>query len=391
MQLWIGLLVAFSLSIAGCWLITKSSKLSNIGNVAPTEDRWHQQATPGLGGIPIYIAFALTAISICAWVPVVSAVLASTLLLVVLGTYDDIKFVSPKPKLAAQLLSSLLFFTLLALNNEGTDAITYAVAQPVLAIAEGHLLSMAHVFICVVWIIGIINAINLLDNMDGLSGGIAFIACITVAFLTNHSIDAGAVSLMYYILGASLAGFLVLNRHPAKLFMGDAGSLWIGFVVATGAIVVASVYFKASMQSSPNSHSSLPAPLTYSGSHAILLYVRGWLLAVVICTVPICDTLMVMITRRLRQQPVSVGGKDHLSHRLVCIGFSQTTSVAILYLVAGIASLLACLIYFQPATVWLGPLCAFIAAVSAGIGWLTNTTSAPAGVAVRKNKTQQYE
>ncbi len=337
MPIWFSALAAFGMTFFGCWFISQSVRLKNIGNVAPTEDRWHQTITPGLGGIPIYIGFVSAALLAGTSQPSCWVIILSALPLLIAGTYDDLKPIAPKTKLVVQLISATVFLVLMARYG-----------------ALGG--SLIQWLVCCIWLVAIINAINLLDNMDGLAAGVALIACLTIAYLLGKSDALSGVSYLYHLLAASIAAFLSLNRHPAKLFMGDAGALWLGFAVGAGVVLLMSDIKNATNAESASS------------------YVQHWSIALLICAVPISDTLMVMITRKLRGQAVSIGGRDHLSHRLVAIGLSDKTGVAMLWLVALIASLLAIGIHRLPSSNWIAIVLAFVAVQVACIVWLTSQT-----------------
>jgi UDP-GlcNAc:undecaprenyl-phosphate GlcNAc-1-phosphate transferase len=218
-------------------------------------------------------------------------------LMFIVGIYDDLRQINPATKLIGQIISaaiaiyfgySLQFFTWAPL-----DALLTAL-----------------------WIVGLTNALNLLDNMDGLAGGIALIAAVYMAFLFNQHGDTQHAVLALALAGA-VAGFLLFNFHPASVFMGDAGSLFLGSALALLTV-------QANGQAS-NILSLVAIPT------CILL-------------VPILDTTLVTVTRLLRGQPVSQGGKDHTSHRLVILGLSERQTVLLLYLMASVAGGTAVLI-----------------------------------------------
>ncbi len=330
MQFYLAVFSAFTISLIACWIITRSHTLKRIGNVEPAENRWHNDITPGLGGVPIFLGVTCATLVAGSTDAVSGVVLLCAVPLLVLGLYDDIKPMQPRTKLLLQTLTALLFLVLV--NSVGNDIFPKS-------IEPDSNYSVFYGFIFCTWVVGILNAFNLLDNMDGLAGGVALIASLTIAYLIADHETLYSLSFLYYLLAASLAGFLVLNKNPAKLFMGDTGSLWIGYLIAVGVLLLSSTtnfHFQDETIGSKN-------PFSFS---------MNWLLAPLLCTVPLSDTLMVMITRTLRGQPVSVGGKDHLSHRLVSIGFSEQSSVAFLWLIALIASALAIAIHQFNLVLW---------------------------------------
>ena len=263
----------------------------------PNKERWHTRPTPMLGGLAFFLGF-LVPVSLLS--PHASGALPFFLIVMLLfavGIYDDLYRISPTTKLMAQIIGaaialffgySLHFFTWKPLD---------------------HLLTA-------VWIVGLTNALNLLDNMDGLATGIGLIAACYLAFLFNQQGDVTYTFLALALAGA-LAGFLVYNFYPASIFMGDAGSLFLG--------------------------SSLSLLTIHANGQASNILS---LVAVPACIllVPILDTTLVTITRLLRGQSISQGGKDHASHRLVILGLNEPQAVLLLYFMATISGASAFLI-----------------------------------------------
>ena len=162
------------------------------------------------------------------------------------------------------------------------------------------------VLVTVLWVVGMTNAFNLLDNMDGLSAGVALVA--SAVFLTNAwALGEFFISLLLLAFIGSLAGFLLYNRHPASVFLGDCGSLFIGYVIASLTLLERYV----------------------SNASSTLFPV---LMPVLVLAVPIMDTATVVMIRLREGRPVYVGDRRHLSHRLVALGFSSRTAVFFIYL-----------------------------------------------------------
>ena len=159
-----------------------------------------------------------------------------------------------------------------------------------------------NLLIMVVWTVGITNAFNLLDNMDGLSAGLAGVAAVTFGVM---GIVEGqpALAIVAAALGGSVLGFLVHNRHPARAFMGDAGSLFIGFMLAIIGI-----------------------KLQFNNLVSVT-----FLVPLVVLGLPIFDTTLVVISRIRHKRAVFLGGRDHVSHRLVQIGLPVKNAVGFLY------------------------------------------------------------
>jgi UDP-GlcNAc:undecaprenyl-phosphate GlcNAc-1-phosphate transferase len=260
--------------------------------VPPRADRWHDHPTPTMGGVAIASATALGFLAVIirpdvlpwpdTWVPVPLAALA----MFVVGVLDDRLQLSPLAKLVSSLIvGAFLVFALSRTQPEGLTSIQTLVAT--------------------VWFAGLCHAMNLLDNMDGLAAGVALIAALLLAILLFEPLGAALV-LMLTALAGALLGFLYWNRNRARLFMGDCGSLFIGSLLAGTALV----------------------PVVAAGD----AFADPALLAIIILVVPLFDTGFVLVLRRLAGRPATRGGTDHVSHRLVSLGFSERSAVRVLYL-----------------------------------------------------------
>jgi UDP-GlcNAc:undecaprenyl-phosphate GlcNAc-1-phosphate transferase len=272
--------------------------------VPPRPDRWHRAPTPTMGGIAIAAATTIGFLVVAARPSIVAdllpwgPVLAASLAMFVVGVLDDRLQLSPLAKLVASL--AIGAFLVFALAGTEPDA-----ARPL------------HTLIAIVWFAGVCHAFNLLDNMDGLAAGVAFIAAGFFGYLLGSELGGAMVILLASLAGA-LIGFLFWNRPTARLFMGDSGSLFIGAMLASTSLVP--LFSTGLALSSP----VVPIAL--------------------ILTVPLFDTAFVLVLRRLAGRSATKGGTDHVSHRLVSLGFSERTAVRILYLVGlvsgGVASLM---------------------------------------------------
>jgi UDP-GlcNAc:undecaprenyl-phosphate GlcNAc-1-phosphate transferase len=173
--------------------------------------------------------------------------------------------------------------------------------------AEILVLDALNVALTIVWVVGITNAFNLLDNMDGLSAGVAFVACL-VLLLNAWLLGEFFISLVLVALMGSLLGFLVYNFHPASIFLGDCGSLFIGFTLASLTLLQRYV-----------SHAS-------SNLFPVIM-------PVLVLALPILDTATVTLIRLREGRPIYVGDSRHLSHRLVSLGMRPPLAVFTIYLV----------------------------------------------------------
>ena len=292
-------LLPIALSFAAALALTPAVRAlaRRIGMVArPKADRWHTRPTALLGGLAIFAAVALAALLFVPKTPQVVAVLVASGFMFALGLVDDLLNLKPYQKLIGQIVCAAgVVACRLVLPWTGLLPVDMAITM--------------------VWLVGITNAVNLLDNMDGLAAGIAAIASAFLAlnFLGNGQADE---AMLLGIFGAALVGFLVYNSNPASIFMGDCGSLFIGFFLASAALI---------SPTGGRTRSFLPV-----------------LAVPVLCLfVPIFDTMLVMVLRKLAGRAVSRGGRDHTSHRLVTLGLSERRAVFMLYGLATLSGALA--------------------------------------------------
>ena len=293
------LVVATALTVALGAVVRRIAP--TIGAVVPPRaDRWHNRATPTMGGVAFVIGTLLpfgVGVALLSpdpagmWLPVVLAAAA----MFVVGVLDDRLQLSP----LAKLVSSLIIGAFLV----------FALATP-----ETAGLPPGHTLVATVWFAGVCHAFNLLDNMDGLAAGVGLIAAAFLAGLAGPMLGPELTLALLTLVGA-LFGFLHWNRIRARLFMGDCGSLFIGAMVAGASLV----------------------PVFRSGG----AFSTPAVIAVLVLTVPLFDTAFVLVLRRLAGRPATRGGTDHVSHRLVSLGFSERSAVRILYLLGIVGGLTA--------------------------------------------------
>jgi len=287
-------ILAFGLSTALTPLVRRFA--IRKGQVAePRADRWHTRPIPLMGGVALFSAFFITLIAALLFMPAsilpskYLPLLACAFFVFALGLIDDIYGMSPQTKLVGQVVAAsvLVFF---GFKIDWFVSYTY------------------NTFFSVFWIVGITNAFNLLDNMDGLAPGIAFISSLFLAIITLLNLGKGPANgqlVILIVLMGVLLGFLLFNFYPASIFMGDSGSLFIGFVLA-GLTTHQRVF-----------HSTHFLPI---------ILVPGLILFI-----PILDTGFVSVMRTLFGRSIAQGGKDHSSHRLVAIGLPERKAVLLLY------------------------------------------------------------
>ena len=291
-------LAAFLLTLAVTPLVRAVAH--RVGAIArPKTDRWHKKPTAMLGGVAIWLSVVAVALAFVPTARATWAVVGTSTFLFVLGLVDDVLHIKPYQKLIGQVLGA-------------ATLVYFGVSRPWTGVEP------VDVAITIFWLIGITNAVNMLDNMDGLSAGIAAIAsgCLAVMFLTS---GAHTEAVLAATLGAALVGFLVYNSNPASIFMGDCGSMFIGFFLATISLL----------------------RTTGAGSPRFLPIIA---VPVLILFVPIFDTTLVTVLRKVAGRAASQGGRDHTSHRLVALGLTERQAVLMLYGFAAVSGLLAVLV-----------------------------------------------
>ncbi len=267
----------------------------------PKMDRWHKKPTAMLGGIAVFLPVVITYIFLVPRAPQTWVVIAASAFLFLVGLVDDLVHTKPYQKLIGQVMGAA-FVIYYGLSTTWTRS------------------ALLNMVITIFWLIGITNAINLLDNMDGLAGGIAAIASIFLAlsFVANGQLME---ALMLAVFAAALIGFLIYNFNPASIFMGDCGSMFIGFFLSSAALL--------SVAGTGGRSRSLLPVLT---------------VPILILFIPIFDTTFVTVLRKLSGRAASQGGRDHTSHRLVALGMSERRAVLMLYGFAALSGLLAMLV-----------------------------------------------
>ncbi|MBM4028199.1 MAG: undecaprenyl/decaprenyl-phosphate alpha-N-acetylglucosaminyl 1-phosphate transferase [Planctomycetes bacterium] len=263
----------------------------------------HERPTPRIGGIAIFIA----AMALIIAVPLVNnnigaafrasrlqvgALLASATLIFLVGLLDDLKGLPARVKFLAELLMAL-----------GLCLVGVRISQ--IGLTEGSLLQLGGwgYLVTVLWIVGVTNAVNLSDGLDGLAAGVCAIACGVIAIFALHSGQVIMGVFMLALLG-SLSGFLFFNFNPAKVFMGDCGSLFLGFTLAAASVMCT----------------------TKSAT------IVGLALPALALGIPIFDTLFCMLRRFLERRSMFAPDRSHFHHKLLDLGLQQRHAVIVIYL-----------------------------------------------------------
>jgi len=276
----------------------------------PCQRKIHKSPIPTLGGLAIFSGFLIGLLVVQPDSPYHFFILLGALFTIFLGLFDDIYPLSSKSKFVSQIVIASVVVI-------GGDLKVSFINLPFGGQIEFGWFSIA---IAIFWIVGITNAINLIDGLDGLSAGISAIVLLTIGIMANFMGNV-YVSSMSLILFWSIIGFLPYNFHPAKIFMGDTGSLFLGYMIAV---------------------------LSLLGFKNVTLI--SFAIPILILAVPIFDTFVAIIRRIIQKRPISSPDRSHLHHRLLQLGLSQRQAVLFLYLLSGLFSVAA--ILFSMSTIW---------------------------------------
>ena len=268
----------------------------------------HKNPVPYLGGVAIIIGVVI--VSYIALISnkftwsnfwLATSVLGPAIVMGLVGLWDDLKSLNPLPRFIGQSIAGLVVAFILILNNN---------------IGNPTGITILDVAITVLWIVGICNSINFFDNLDGGAAGTVAITAISLTYLAITG-DQYFIAALSVVVAGSTLGFLIWNRTPARIYMGDAGALFLGVLIAT-----LTVRFKPTTD---NSISSFAIPL-------------------LLLAIPILDTTVAVFSRLRRGVSPFQGGKDHLSHRLVRYGLSRKVAAITLWLLSALYCFFAVLI-----------------------------------------------
>ena len=293
----------------------------------PRQDRWHKSPTPYLGGAALLVGALGSSAFLPRWNAEAITLVTGALVLAVVGLVDDFRTVSPVGRLLVEAgAASAAFFAgaRVQIFNDGVDFV-----------------------LTVGWFVLVTNAFNLLDNMDG---GMASIAAVVSAAIATVALAEGQVLVggLAVVTGAACLGFLLYNWHPAQIFMGDAGSLFLGFMLAATALKL---------------RPQVPHPTSVTG-------------LVLLLSPALFDTSLVIVSRVRVGRSIFVGGTDHTSHRLMLLGHGQRATATMLAAVSMTLVTAAVLVSE-------GRLNPVVAGVGVGILWL--------GAAIRLLRIPVYE
>lgn len=264
----------------------------------PNERKVHKEPMPRLGGLGIYAGFLLGYMMFGEHTPTMNSILIGSFVLIITGILDDIKPLKASHKLIGQVIAALIvvFYGNLLLKDVSFFGLYFNFGN-------------FSYIITIIFILGCINCMNLIDGLDGLAGGISSIFFLTIGIIAYFQGRIGLSVVLTFIMFGSTLGFLMHNFNPAKIFMGDSGSMFLGFIIS----VITLLGFKTIITS------SIIIPLC-------------------ILIVPILDTLCAIIRRKLKGESIGTPDKSHFHHQLLRRNYSVRTTVLIIYLITALFS-----------------------------------------------------
>jgi UDP-GlcNAc:undecaprenyl-phosphate/decaprenyl-phosphate GlcNAc-1-phosphate transferase len=304
-MLYLTMIVCFTVPIFLTPLIKKFAFLIGATDL-PNQRKVHQSVMPRLGGLAIFISFIIGVILLRPVNLSSLSILIGSIIITIIGILDDIMELSAKVKLIGQLAAActVVFWG---------DLQVGFINLPFGGQLQFGLLSIPFT---ILWIVGITNSINLIDGLDGLAAGVSSIALITIsgiAFLQGNFY----VAVVGLIVIASTLGFLIYNFHPAKIFMGDTGALFLGYIIS----VLSLLGFKN---------------ITFI----------SLIIPIIILAVPISDTFFAILRRIIHKKPLGTPDKQHLHHCMLRMGYSHRQTVLLIYAMSAFFGMVA-LIFSQ--------------------------------------------
>lgn len=283
----------------------------HIGAVdIPNERKVHKKPMPRLGGLGIFMGFLLGYMLFGTPSAMMNSILIGSFIIVLTGVIDDIKPLKPSTKFVGQVIAAVIVVIYGHLLINELTAFGLVFKFGILAYP-----------ITIFFILGCINCINLIDGLDGLAGGIASIYFLTIGIIATMQLSLGLDYVLTFIMLGSTLGFLVHNFHPAKIFMGDSGSMFLGFIIA----VIALLGFKN-------------------------VTLTSLIIPLLILAIPILDTIFAIVRRALKGESISKPDKFHIHHQFLRRNFSQTKTVLIIYLMDALFAFASIVYFLKDAT-----------------------------------------
>ena len=260
----------------------------------PNERKVHKYPMPRLGGLAIFLGFLVGYMVFCKPTVQMNSILIGSFFIILLGTFDDIKPLTPLIKFGGQLLAAIIVVYYGNIYMQDISAFGLYIDFSFLARP-----------ITILFIVAVINCMNLIDGLDGLAGGIATIFFITIAIISNiFVLYNGLYASLNLIMFSVTLGFLLYNFHPAKIFMGDSGSMFLGYIIS----IISLLGFKN-------------------------VTLTSFIVPILILAIPILDTLFAIIRRLLKGESFAKADKEHFHHQILKMAGNQTKTVLIIYLI----------------------------------------------------------
>lgn len=309
---WLSILLAFLCALAISFVMTPPVKrfAEKVGaiDIPKDERRIHDHPIPRMGGIAIFIGFISSLLIFIPMTTQIAGLLMGAVIIAVMGAVDDIVSLKPMIKLIGQIAAAIVAIRSGIVFNYVSS---FNIFSNETAVATG----LFSIPLTLIWIVGCTNAVNLIDGLDGLACGVSAISSLTMLVVSIFVADPAISIIMASLTGACL-GFIPFNFNPAKIFMGDVGSQFLGYVLATASILG---LFKF---------------------HAIIAF----LVPVFALAVPLADTTFAFFRRIAHGQSPFHADKGHFHHRLLAMGMSQKQAVAVLYSVSALLGVFAVLL-----------------------------------------------
>ena len=299
------LIVALIVALVATPVVKSLAFKMGAMDVPKDNRRMHDHPIPRMGGLAIFLGFLLSVLLFAEITPQLRGMLLGSVIIVVLGIFDDIYSLPAMFKFVVQIVAALVAVF--------SGNVIQTLSNPNIFSSDLYWdLGVLSIPVSVIWIVAITNAVNLIDGLDGLACGVSTISSMTLLVISLVVSDAPAAILMAALAGSCI-GFLPYNLNPAKIFMGDTGSTFLGFVLATVSI---QGLFK---------------------SYAIISFAVPFLML----GLPIFDTSFAILRRLAKGQSPMTPDRGHIHHRLIDMGFSQKQAVAVLYVISAILGLSA--------------------------------------------------
>ena len=303
-------IVSFAFTFATTPLVRRFAFKIGAIDIPKDNRRMHKKPTPRIGGLAIIFGFTVATLCFAQPSRQLYGTLAGAAIIAVMGVIDDCKNLPAKLKFVIQIIAALVVVFAGDIKIDVFTNPNFLSDNPYWVLPE-----WLSVTLTVIWIVFITNAVNFIDGLDGLAAGVSAIMSISLVFISIR-VGEYSIAILGIALMGSCFGFLPFNFNPAKIFMGDTGSTFLGFMLAT-----------LSIQGVFKSYAVI--------SFAVPLLILG---------LPLFDALFAMIRRILRGQSPLTADRGHLHHRLVDMGFSQKQTVFILYAISGVLGITAVLL-----------------------------------------------